>query len=267
MSDQIQISVPANSEFLELAADFLLRAKGILDNRPGIPFSDYFEDELRAAMAPAADLETVIEDTDALDAFVELEALPEEVAPPSEPVYELTAKAEGFTLEDFYKQGWNNQQLIDNGYLVAVPLAPAPAPAAAAPAPTAPTAPAPILAPVPTTTQAATTSDVELDVEGIPWDARIHSSSKEKIANGAFKVKRNTPPELVTSVKAELKQLLANGSPVAAARAPAPSAGPKTQTGAAPAPAGSLTPCAALMRKASAAIRAGTLTQAHAKSN
>jgi len=44
---------------------------------------------------------------------------------------------------------------------------------------------------------------VELDSEGMPWDARIHTVARTKIANGTWKLARNTPTELVTSVKVE----------------------------------------------------------------
>jgi hypothetical protein len=51
---------------------------------------------------------------------------------------------------------------------------------------------------------------VELDVEGLPWDARIHSSSKAKLAKtGAWKLARGCPPELAVTVLAELKAAMA----------------------------------------------------------
>lgn len=51
---------------------------------------------------------------------------------------------------------------------------------------------------------------VELDVEGLPWDARIHSSSKAKLAKtGAWKLSRGCPPELAVTVLAELKAAMA----------------------------------------------------------
>lgn len=53
------------------------------------------------------------------------------------------------------------------------------------------------------------TTNPELDSEGMPWDARIHTTARTKIANGTWKLARNTPAELVASVKAEY---LGNGT-------------------------------------------------------
>ena len=54
---------------------------------------------------------------------------------------------------------------------------------------------------------------VELDVKGLPWDSRIHSSSKNKLANGCWKVARGKAPEYVASVEAELKGVAAVTKP------------------------------------------------------
>ena len=48
-------------------------------------------------------------------------------------------------------------------------------------------------------------TSVELDAKGLPWDSRIHSSSKNKVANGCWKVARGKAPEYVAQVEAELK--------------------------------------------------------------
>ena len=47
------------------------------------------------------------------------------------------------------------------------------------------------------------------DGEGLPWDKRIHSSSKAINADGRWRIARNIAPELIESVKAELKALVA----------------------------------------------------------
>jgi hypothetical protein len=65
---------------------------------------------------------------------------------------------------------------------------------------------------------ASPAANVELDVRGLPWDARIHSRTKSKLANGEWKVARNTDPALVTQVEAELSALV--GKPVTTATAP-----------------------------------------------
>lgn len=73
------------------------------------------------------------------------------------------------------------------------------APVESSPVP--PSAPTPPVAP---TVEAAPASSVELDKRGLPWDARIHSGAKSKLANGNWKLARGVDPVLVTQVEAEL---------------------------------------------------------------
>lgn len=136
------------------------------------------------------------------------------------------------------------------------------APPAALPTPPAP-APVPVAAPAP----AGSTSPapgVELDAEGLPWDVRIHSSSKEKIANGIWKLKRGVANQAVwlNQIKDELRRALGN--------APAPKSGwpfpvPSTTASqpATPAPAasdaGAIT-MARLLPRVTAALDQGRLT-------
>ena len=54
-----------------------------------------------------------------------------------------------------------------------------------------------------------------VDRAGMPWDARIHASSKATVADGTWRLKRNVSPELVEQVKAELLQSAAAIPPVA----------------------------------------------------
>lgn len=49
---------------------------------------------------------------------------------------------------------------------------------------------------------------VELDSEGLPWDKRIHASTKTKIASGAWKLVRGSDPARVEVVKGELRALM-----------------------------------------------------------
>jgi len=49
---------------------------------------------------------------------------------------------------------------------------------------------------------------VELDVEGLPWDQRIHGSTKAKNADGTWRRKRNTPDADYEAIKAQLKQAM-----------------------------------------------------------
>jgi len=44
----------------------------------------------------------------------------------------------------------------------------------------------------------------EVDSKGMPWDARIHSSSKAKVADGSWKYRRGVSDEEVKRVEAEL---------------------------------------------------------------
>lgn len=78
---------------------------------------------------------------------------------------------------------------------------------------------------------------VEVDADGIPWDARIHGSSKSTLKKGGtWKLARGTDPALVETVIAELKATMSatGASDTEQAAAPAPAPAPKP---AAPAPA------------------------------
>jgi len=59
-----------------------------------------------------------------------------------------------------------------------------------------------------------TVVDNEVDSEGIPWDARIHSNGKTKIANGTWKKKKGADENLVYQVKNELRNRVASQAPV-----------------------------------------------------
>ena len=126
--------------------------------------------------------------------------------------------------------------------VVAAPLVPpAPSTAVAAPAPTAPAAPAPTSTanvpapPAPAappappaaapSVPAAPTNPVGVDKAGLPWDARIHGSTKTQNKDGTWRAKRDVLPALVVSVEAELRHLMGlNAS--AAPLPPAPPAPP-----------------------------------------
>ena len=55
---------------------------------------------------------------------------------------------------------------------------------------------------------AAPPPGIDVDAAGMPWDGRIHSSSKAKVADGTWRQKRNLDPALLSSVTAELKQTM-----------------------------------------------------------
>lgn len=126
-----------------------------------------------------------------------------------------------------------------------IPLAPAPAaagpqagaaPTTPAAAPSAPAAPSPVAA-----------GGVEVDIEGLPWDPRIHAKASKgpggvKNADGTWRVKRGLNDEAkVNAIKRELKAAM--GAP--APHAPVPPAPfipganvPAFPNGVPPAPAG-----------------------------
>lgn len=58
----------------------------------------------------------------------------------------------------------------------------------------------------------------DVDSEGLPWDARIHSSSKGKIKSGRWKLKKGVDDSEIAKVKAELygNSVVENAAPVAA---------------------------------------------------
>lgn len=64
---------------------------------------------------------------------------------------------------------------------------------------------------------ASSSTAVELDSEGHPYDVRIHSAGKSKIANGTWKLKKGVDKDLVAQINAQNKSLL---------NTPLPSAGP-----------------------------------------
>lgn len=54
----------------------------------------------------------------------------------------------------------------------------------------------------------ATNNPVPVDKEGLPWDARIHSSSRAIIADGTWKLRRGVAVTEVSAVKDQLRQLM-----------------------------------------------------------
>lgn len=61
-----------------------------------------------------------------------------------------------------------------------------------------------------TSTTSATASDVEVDSRGLPWDGRIHASTKTRLAkDNSWKLKRGLDPQYVEQIEAELRQVMA----------------------------------------------------------
>lgn len=99
-----------------------------------------------------------------------------------------------------------------------LPLAPppsgAPSPAAAEASASAPAAapasippPPSAASPVPNPPPAAATPApaAAVDAKGLPWDERIHASSRAKIADGSWRMKRGVERALVAEVEAQLR--------------------------------------------------------------
>lgn len=125
---------------------------------------------------------------------------------------------------------------VFGGAVAPIPPAPTPAPSTADAAPSqtapeassgtpvaAPSAPAPM--PVPPgaapAENAAPTTAVERDKDGVPWDHRIHAETKGKVADGTWRKRRNLPDGLHEQITAELKAVAGIQAP---APAPAPAA-------------------------------------------
>lgn len=129
------------------------------------------------------------------------------------------------------------------------------------PFPAAPSAPAPD-ATTSTSTTMETATNVPVDSEGLPWDGRIHSSSKEKLVkDSTWKLKRGVDKTLVEQVKAELRGVMAipPAAPVTETHGLHPNPTPVVAAPAPTAPAaGSITTFAQLM----AAITAAKIDQA-----
>jgi len=113
------------------------------------------------------------------------------------------------------------------------------------PAPSLPVVHAPVTV-APTASGAAPTANapaVELDKTGLPWDERIHASTKSKLKSGEWKEKRGVDPALIASVTAELRAIPTGApapvdNPAAVFGAGAPVDNPAAVFGAgAPAPA------------------------------
>lgn len=86
-----------------------------------------------------------------------------------------------------------------------------------------------------------TTGDVERDKDGIPWDERIHASTKTKVAAGTWTRRRNTPDAEFDAVMQELKAANTQRT-VQAAAGLIPPPPPATTGGAIPLPPSAVVP-------------------------
>ena len=93
---------------------------------------------------------------------------------------------------------------------------------------------------------------VDVDVTGIPWDGRIHASSRAKIADGKWRTKRGVTDAQVATVQAELMNTW--GSPNAPTPTPTPTPTPP------PPPATGVDPFLTLMKGVTAQFNTGAVT-------
>lgn len=121
-----------------------------------------------------------------------------------------------------------------------------------------------VLANIAVPAASAVTSTV--DSQGLPWDARIHASSKAQNADGTWRLKRGLQKDYLDKVTAELRQVMA---------IPAPSPGPQLVPPPPPAPQAAAVPpppppadqettreqYIALFNRVSAAMSNGKLSQ------
>lgn len=79
-----------------------------------------------------------------------------------------------------------------------------------------------------TSTTTVNAGTVDVDSEGLPWDGRIHSSNKKKLAkDDTWQLRRGIDASVVEQVKAELRQVMAIPKPDASfATAPAEASSP-----------------------------------------
>lgn len=196
--------------------------------------------EALAALAPAGgdhDAPLTAAGGSTEDAFAQDVAAAEaEVLPQFETVVtghernpDYTGELAAYDQDALETAGWDVAGLVGAGYLREVteqrPLASA--------APTAPSAPpAPSAAPAP----GVVGGEVELDADGLPWDARIHSDATERKAKtGKWKTRKNLPDGYKEQIEAELRGVPTAPAAPAPAATPAPAAAPSAPAPAAPA--------------------------------
>ena len=146
--------------------------------------------------------------------------------------------------------------------------------------PTAPAAhevfsPAPTSAdPLPSTTAivpppAAPAPAANLDSRGLPWDGRIHASTRALLQDGSWRRKRDTDPAYVAQVEAELRGAVAAPAvpppPPTVAAAAVPASPESSAPAVPPAPGGGTAEpltFAGLLQRVTAAVAGGKITQA-----
>lgn len=64
----------------------------------------------------------------------------------------------------------------------------------------------------------ASQAGIDVDAEGLPWDGRIHATTRTKVADGTWKLRRGVSEELIAMVVNELRQTM--GLPVSTTSLP-----------------------------------------------
>lgn len=145
-----------------------------------------------------------------------------------------------------------------------VPAPPVPAP------PSAPEAAAPVAPAVP-----ASPAGIEVDADGLPWDARIHAGGRAKNADGRWRQKRGlNDAALKARVEAELRQAMGAAAsvpvvptvvppaPVATAVIPSPTTAPTPTPGVStPAVVAAEEPAPQFLARVGGMLASGALTQ------
>ena len=168
---------------------------------------------------------------------------------------------------DAYLEGIGNRGNAPGGTVTGAPTAAVPV-AGAAPSLPPVTPPVP---PAPGIVAAPPASLVPLDKNGLPWDSRIHASTKTQNADATWRNKRGVSDEEIARVTAELRAVMAIPGPPGPAAPPVPGA-PPPPPGVPPppkvtaaltsdwtAPAGPMT-IIKLMPKVTAALTSGQIT-------
>lgn len=162
----------------------------------------------------------------------------------------------GFTRDQMIAAGWTEESLLQHGYIEAVEV---PLDVPAAPGASAPSAPPAVPAPP----APSTTSGSELDVNGLPWDARIHAGTKRKNADGSWTAKKGVDKAYAATVEQELREVPVTANPTPAPVIPTTTVAPAAPVQ--PAASGELPATSAeFMQWLSAHIKAGRMSNTDA---
>ena len=71
-----------------------------------------------------------------------------------------------------------------------------------------PVPPVPVATTAPVNPFAPTAAGIDVDASGLPWDGRIHASTRVKVEDGTWRKRRGVSDETVAAVTAELKKTM-----------------------------------------------------------